>query len=130
MKIIVQKFGGTSVANEESRLAVKNKIQHTEVHYARNRAGADLLKYIAYFRLEDHNERNGTDLKELWEYKTHSVKPEGYRNKPHRNAYRYAYKKRATLLTAEKFKDKEKDNGQEKNIYNIEKREFRKGVLH
>lgn len=27
MKIIVQKFGGTSVANEESRLAVKNKIQ-------------------------------------------------------------------------------------------------------
>ena len=27
MKIIVQKFGGTSVASEESRLAVKNKIQ-------------------------------------------------------------------------------------------------------
>ena len=27
MKIIVQKFGGTSVASEESRLAVKEKVQ-------------------------------------------------------------------------------------------------------
>ena len=27
MKIIVQKFGGTSVASEEARVAVKNKVQ-------------------------------------------------------------------------------------------------------
>ena len=27
MKIIVQKFGGTSVASEEARIAVKNKVQ-------------------------------------------------------------------------------------------------------
>ncbi len=27
MKIIVQKFGGTSVANDECRIAVKNKVQ-------------------------------------------------------------------------------------------------------
>ena len=27
MKIIVQKFGGTSVASEEARIAVKDKVQ-------------------------------------------------------------------------------------------------------
>lgn len=28
MKILIQKFGGTSVANEEARIAVKDKVQH------------------------------------------------------------------------------------------------------
>ena len=47
MKIIVQKFGGTSVASEEARVAVKNKVQQA-IRHGYGTQGRTLCNRYAY----------------------------------------------------------------------------------